>query len=407
MPGLFGGFYVVGEGQLGGYHPLHWLLYRTLPLDRALRRRAGARVSVACSRARGCGSAGGAAQAAAAFGAMTATFCGFTLVHGVHPNMVGRAGARAVAALGARRRCGAARSRHRLAAGPAGHGPDRAADRIAVPPRAPAIGVVLWPRLRRVRGALIRPSRPARWIRREDAGRRRGAGPCCWRRAECWPRLDAAAQSNRPAFDVDFATQYSLRPLHLLHLLHPYLFWGRMARWNETALASDEFGVYGGGVALLLAVWWVGHLALALRWPSALAMHATPPQPSDSVCGVRRVGLWLATGSYGRLYYLQTWLPLVSQFRAPVRYIAVRALGDGGAGHVGDGAPVDASCKRARPPSDPASDRLSLGARGAWWWWQRRPRGGWPRAALVPGANEFRGRRPGSARWCSRRLRPS
>ena len=35
IPGLFNGFYLVGEGQLGGYHPLHWLLYRTLPLDLA------------------------------------------------------------------------------------------------------------------------------------------------------------------------------------------------------------------------------------------------------------------------------------------------------------------------------------------------------------------------------------
>jgi hypothetical protein len=35
MPSLFGGFYVVGEGQLGGYHPLHWLLYRFVPLDTA------------------------------------------------------------------------------------------------------------------------------------------------------------------------------------------------------------------------------------------------------------------------------------------------------------------------------------------------------------------------------------
>ena len=88
LPGLFSGFYVVGEGQLGGYHPLHWLLYRALPLDRAfaielvlaypflfagmwlwLRRRCGA--------------------GPAAFGAMAATFCGFTLVHGVHPNIVG------------------------------------------------------------------------------------------------------------------------------------------------------------------------------------------------------------------------------------------------------------------------------------------------------------------------------
>src|SRR5687767_2621210 len=35
MPSLFNGFYLVGEGQLGGYHPVHWLLYRVLALDRA------------------------------------------------------------------------------------------------------------------------------------------------------------------------------------------------------------------------------------------------------------------------------------------------------------------------------------------------------------------------------------
>jgi hypothetical protein len=33
------------------------------------------------------------------------------------------------------------------------------------------------------------------------------------------------------------------------------------------------------------------------------------------------LGLWLATGSYGRLYLLQTWLPIISGFRAPVRYV--------------------------------------------------------------------------------------
>jgi hypothetical protein len=102
LPGLFSGFYVVGEGQLGGYHPLHWLLYRALPLDRAfavelvvaypclfagtwlwLRRRVGA--------------------GPAAFGAMASTFCGFMLIHGVHPNIVGVL-AHAVVAVGARRR---------------------------------------------------------------------------------------------------------------------------------------------------------------------------------------------------------------------------------------------------------------------------------------------------------------
>ena len=34
-PDLYCGFYLTGEGQVGGYHPLHWLLYRTLPLSLA------------------------------------------------------------------------------------------------------------------------------------------------------------------------------------------------------------------------------------------------------------------------------------------------------------------------------------------------------------------------------------
>ena len=41
------------------------------------------------SRARGCGCAGGAARARPRSARWPRTFCGFTLVHGVHPNMVG------------------------------------------------------------------------------------------------------------------------------------------------------------------------------------------------------------------------------------------------------------------------------------------------------------------------------
>src|SRR5687768_7016148 len=35
MPGLYSGFYLTGEGQAGAYHPLHWLLYKSLPLHAA------------------------------------------------------------------------------------------------------------------------------------------------------------------------------------------------------------------------------------------------------------------------------------------------------------------------------------------------------------------------------------
>ena len=88
MPQLFCGFYLTGEGQLGGYHPLHWLLYRFLPLPAAfawelllsyplmmvgtwlfLRRLLNN-------------------SPAAAAGSLWFAFCGFNLLHLVHPNAV-------------------------------------------------------------------------------------------------------------------------------------------------------------------------------------------------------------------------------------------------------------------------------------------------------------------------------
>lgn len=87
-PDIFCGFYLQGEGQIGLYHPLHWLLYRALPLPMAfmievvlpypllqfgmylvLRRWA-------------------LGKAAAAFGAMLLTFCGAVFLRHVHMNAI-------------------------------------------------------------------------------------------------------------------------------------------------------------------------------------------------------------------------------------------------------------------------------------------------------------------------------
>ena len=306
MPGLFGGFYVVGEGQLGGYHPLHWLIYRTLPLDRAfaielvmaypflfagmwlwLRRRCGAE--------------------AAAFGAMTVTFCGFTMVHAAHPNMVGVLAhlpwmlwvLDGVAARDARRLDPRGVALLGLLLGSQlllGHpqavwftGLVVAAYAAHLTASSASVPTAVWATLH---GAAA-------------LGLAAGA-------VQVLPTLDAVALSTRQD-TADFATQYSLQPLHLLQTLHPYLFWGRMARWNEAAPAPDEYGVYGGGVVLTLAVWWI-----ARQWTA---------QPRDGfslkVFVLAVIALWLATGSYGKLYYLQTWLPFVSQFRAPLRYVVI------------------------------------------------------------------------------------
>ena len=306
LPGLFGGFYVVGEGQLGGYHPLHWLLYRALPLDRAfaielviaypllfagvwlwLRRRCGA--------------------APAAFGAMASTFCGFTLVHGTHPNMVGvlahvpwllwaldGIASRAAASLDVR--------------GTSLVGLLLGSQLLLGHPQAVWFTGLI---CAAYAAHLMTTGESARWpvlasltagaLLGLAIGRRSSAG-----HAGCCGPLDPP-RHGRVRHTV------LLRPLYLLQLLHPYLFWGRLARWNEVSEAPDEYGVYGGGVVLMLAAWW-------------LARQCTT-RPRDrfslQLGGFAALALWMATGSYGKLYYLQTWLPLVGQFRAPLRYMVL------------------------------------------------------------------------------------
>ena len=87
-PDLYCGFYVTGEGQVGGYHPLHWVLYRTLPLSLAF--------DLECwlsypfmliglyaffHRLR-------LSRESALFGATVFTFGGFNLLHFIHPNAI-------------------------------------------------------------------------------------------------------------------------------------------------------------------------------------------------------------------------------------------------------------------------------------------------------------------------------
>lgn len=94
MPGIYSGFYLTGDGQVGTYHPLHHFLYRFLPLQAAmaweyllsyplmlggmyffLRRATGVRGA-------------GRRRDAAMVGSLAFTFSSFNLLHFVHPNAV-------------------------------------------------------------------------------------------------------------------------------------------------------------------------------------------------------------------------------------------------------------------------------------------------------------------------------
>ena len=225
IPGLFGGYYLVGEGQLGGYHPLHLLLYRMLPLDRALAVELVAAYPFMFAGTwlwmrRWCG------ESAAAFGAMTATFCGFMLVHGVHPNMVGVV-AHVPWLLWALDNAAASRS----AAGfdRRGTARHRLADRLAVPPRVPAIRLVLGPRQYRVRGASDDGGAACALVHRPDVDRGDGAWRGGWRRADsgdagCHLSFDPSVVRHvvRDAvFPASLAPAADLSAISLLGTHHP------------------------------------------------------------------------------------------------------------------------------------------------------------------------------------------
>ena len=85
---MFCGFYATGEGQFGAYHPLHWLLYRTLPLGAAFDLEcllntplllAGCYLFFRRWRMR---------REGALLGALLFAFSGFCMLHFVHVNAV-------------------------------------------------------------------------------------------------------------------------------------------------------------------------------------------------------------------------------------------------------------------------------------------------------------------------------
>ena len=76
---------------------------------------------------------------------------------------------------------------------------------------------------------------------------------------------------------------------------------------------ATEFGLYAGAVAPVLTLW----LALRRRDLGGAARLAA----AAAVLGV--LALILALGKHAYVYQLQTWIPLVSSFRAPCRYIVL------------------------------------------------------------------------------------
>jgi len=260
----------------------------------------------------------------AAFGALLFTGCGFNLSHGVHVNMVSVV-AHVPWLLWAMDRTYLAADGRVRARGAAGIALLTGSQCLLGHPQAVWFSALIEVAYLARLVAFSKPKSAALSARLHRAGVVAGAMllGLVIGAAQIVATIHALRQSTRAGVDPSFATQFALSFSQLLHLVEPYLMWGRVLRWNELTGGADEFGIYGGAVALSLAMWWLASLRSArTRGPISetdrLALWAV-------ALGV--VGCWLALGSAGGLYTLQMRLPLVGLFRAPARYMLFAHLG--------------------------------------------------------------------------------
>jgi hypothetical protein len=302
MPGLYGGFYVAAEGQLGAYHPLHLLAYRWLPLGAAFDLELLASyplmflgMSLFLRRLVG-------RRDAALFGALAFTFCGFNLLHFVHPNAVAIVAHLPWLLLAIDVALSANDARRRAVA------------ELAVGLLTASQLLLGYPQF--VWFSLLAETAFVAWrLLGAPAELRRVVG-LLWAQAlgamaagiQLLPTMHALAGSVRRIPDADFANSGSLHPLNLVQLVAPYLFQTRVVGQN-----THELGLYAGAVPCLLCIWLVGQRR---NWqgfrPLVLGLI---------VCGL--LALLLAAGEFGGLYRLQAWVPLANRFRFPCRAIVL------------------------------------------------------------------------------------
>ncbi len=280
LPSLFSGYYLTGEGQAGTYHPLHWVLYRVLPLGVAFDLELlasyplmlwGGYLLLRRWRLR---------PDAALFGAAAFTFSGFNLLHFVHPNavaviahwpwllwaldcaLVARQPARAVADFPARRPAWA----WTLISLNVG------SQLLIGYPQYVWLGLVV---------ALPYAVVSLAHSRRPIGGRLIGLGLAVsigvlLGSVQLVPTLDALADSNRQDVDRAFAGTGSLHPLNLIQVVAPYLLATRVVGQN-----THELGLYFGAVPLVLAIWLVARREL---WNGSRPLVVAALTSLPSVC---------------------------------------------------------------------------------------------------------------------------
>jgi len=304
-PVLGSGLYLHAEGQSGMAHPLHLLIYRTLPLTAAINIEMMASYLFAFAgmllllRQLSIG------REAAFAGALLFAFSGFQLLHFHHLNVV------AVAA----------------------HIPWMlyAADVVMVAPE-PRRRALAFAGVALVMGSQLLLGFPQGvWMSGLAFGWlvifRVVTGTSLSRAAlacvavvpgvliggvQLLPTLDVVRSSFRSATTFDFRLTFSLHPLNLVQLFSPYVFTQRIYAPLPDEWFVHEFGLYNGAMSTYSLFW------IVMRWRSI----AHRKLAGGLLC-LAGLALILAFGRYGGLYPLLAQLPGLASFRAPARHIVL------------------------------------------------------------------------------------
>jgi hypothetical protein len=307
-PVYHSGFYLLGVGIAGIAHPLHWLLYRFIPLGPAFNLEI-----VTPYVAMLIGSAVlllrlGLASEAAWFGAMLFTFSGFNLFNLMHLNhaaIIAHAPWLLAAA-------------HLLLTSP-----DRRHCSLAFAGVALLVGSELLlgnPQYVWLTAVALAFTTACLWYAGAPLSRvalLAGAGVLgvLIGAAQLLPTLEFASDSTRMSYSQDEALSFSLSPLNLVQLWSPFAFRFRIHAPEAEALIVHEFVVYNGAFCSMALAW------VAMRW-----RQQTRRGLLTALLALAVISLVLATGRYGGVYAWLAHLPGLRNLRAPARHLVLFEL---------------------------------------------------------------------------------
>jgi hypothetical protein len=302
-PYVHAGFYAHGEGQAGMLHPLHFLLYRFLPLATAFNLEntlsyvfllAGTYVLLRRWRFR---------AGAAMFGALVFAFSGFNLLHFVHPPIV------AVLAhtpwlLWTLDLMLRSREPRVMAGAGLAVALLTASQLLLGHPQAVWLSLVLEGLYLLFRARAFRSAwRLGSVAQAKLLGLLAGS-------VQLLPTWDVVSASSRAA-PAEFRA--SLVPLDLVQFVAPYL----AANRGFGGPFPQDFAIYTGAIASVLMMW----LVLRRRDLGRSGRFIWP------ALGLAAFGFILALGERGYVYRLEAALPLLGQFRTPSRYTVLVHFG--------------------------------------------------------------------------------